>query len=374
MTAPDSPPASSDAPDLLGTLLHFCRALKSAQIPVSHRRVIDAFRSLRQVDWSHVEDFRYALRINFASTEAEEVAFDRVFDAFWLDRESEGHRMKMRSEFLRGDLDAGFHEGHEDAEGKPLDYSAEQVARALHLGDRWDEESPPIDAAIRELAKRLATRPSRRTRSSPRGPRIDMRRTLRDNARRGSDLAVLARSMRRVRKTRIVLLCDVSGSMDAFNPFLLKLMFGLQKELKNSRTVVFSTQSTEITSLLRRRSVAQTLREVSRAVRHWSGGTDIGAALAELNRGILREGASRSTVAIVISDGYDQGESARIAHEMRALRRRVRTVVWINPMYGSMSYQPTAKGMRAALPFVDHFLPAWDVASLRTLVRELTAI
>ena len=89
---------------------------------------------------------------------------------------------------------------------------------------------------------------------------------------------------------------------------------------------------------------------------------------------ISREGSPRSTVAIIISDGYDQGETERITREMRALRRRVRTVVWINPMYGSMSYQPTAKGMRAALPFVDHFLPAWDVESLRTLVREIATL
>lgn len=279
--------------------------------------------------------------------------------------------MKLRSEFLRGDLESGFRESHEEAEGNPLEYSSEQVARDLRLVDRWDEDTPPIEAAIRELAKRLATRPSRRTRAARRGPRIDLRRTLRDNARRGTDLALLARSTRRIRKNRIVMLCDVSGSMDSFNPFLLRLMFGLQKALKNSRTVVFSTQTTEITALLRNQSVARTLREIGDAVRHWSGGTDIGSALAELNRGILREGAPRSTIAILVSDGYDQGDTETVSREMRVLRRRVRKVVWINPMYGSMSYQPTAKGMRAALPFVDHFLPAWDVASLRTLVREL---
>ncbi len=368
---PDAPPAESD---LLGRVLGFCRALKAAGVPVSHRRVIDGTRALGQVDWSVRDDFRYALRANFASSPAEEVAFDRVFDAYWLERESEGHRMKMRTEFLRGDLDEGSREEHEDAEGRPLDYSAEKTAREPSLLDRWDEEAPPVDAAIRELARRLATRPSRRVRPAARGPRVDLRRTLREGARRGGDLAFLARAQRRVRKTRIVMLCDVSGSMDAFNPFLLRLMFGLQKELKNSRTVVFSTQSTEISALLRRRSVAQTLHEVGRAVRHWSGGTDIGQALGELNRGILREGSPRSTVAILISDGYDQGRTERIAEEMRALRRRVRTVVWINPMYGSMSYQPTAKGMRAALPYIDHFLPAWDAASLRILVRELAAV
>ena len=184
----------------------------------------------------------------------------------------------------------------------------------------------------------------------------------------------LAWVQRRVRKTRIVMLCDVSGSMDAFNPFLLQLMLGVQKELKNSRTIVFSTHVTEITSLLRRSSVAQTLREVGERVRDWSGGTNIGGALAALNRDVLREGSSRSTIVIVISDGYDNGETSVIEQEMRALRRRARTVVWINPMYGSQTFVPRAAGMRAALPYIDYLLPAFNVQSLKVLVRELTRV
>jgi uncharacterized protein with von Willebrand factor type A (vWA) domain len=151
-------------------------------------------------------------------------------------------------------------------------------------------------------------------------------------------------------------------------------MLGLQRELKNSRTVVFSTHVTEITSFLRRQPVEQTLREIGERVRHWSGGTNIGGALATLNRGILREGSARSTIAIIISDGYDTGDTAVIAREMRALRRRVRTVVWINPMFGSQTFKPRASGMRAALPYIDHFLPAYNVQSLRVLVRGLSRV
>jgi uncharacterized protein with von Willebrand factor type A (vWA) domain len=150
-------------------------------------------------------------------------------------------------------------------------------------------------------------------------------------------------------------------------------MFGLQQRLKSSRTVVFSTRATEISRVLRRRSVRETLAEVSRLARHWSGGTRIGDALAAVNRRILREGSASSTVAVVLSDGYDQGDPRVIAREMEALRRRVRTVVWINPLLGSEGYAPLAKGMRAALPHVDRFLPAHDARSLRSLCRELAA-
>ena len=151
----------------------------------------------------------------------------------------------------------------------------------------------------------------------------------------------------------------------------------LQETLHNqqgSRTLVFRTHVTEITAALRRRSVAETLREITQIVRHWSGGTDIGAALGCLNRGVIREGAASSTVAIIISDGYDNGSIERIAEEMKALQRQVSSVVWINPMYGASTFQVRAAGMRAALPFVDHFLPAFDARSLRVLVRALALI
>lgn len=360
---------------LFARTLEFCRVLKASRLPVTHGRVIDAFRSLEEVGFEAREDFRVALRANLTSSDREVATFDRAFDAFFSgEDEAQGHRMKLRQEFLRGDLDQGWDAAHDELRGEPLEWNGEERERDQRLEDRWDDESPPIEDAIRELAKRLATRPSRRYRGSTRGPRVDIRRSLRCGARYGMEVLELRRAARRVRKTRIVMLCDVSGSMDAFNPFLLRLMLGLQKALKNSRTVVFSTETTDISGLLRRRSVAQALREVGSAVRHWSGGTDIGRALGALNRRVLRGGSQRSTVAVVISDGYDQGDSETIAREMRALKRRVRSVVWVNPMYGSLSYQPTAQGMRAALPYVDHFLPAWDNDSLRILVRELGSV
>ena len=137
---------------------------------------------------------------------------------------------------------------------------------------------------------------------------------------------------------------------------------------------MFSAYLSGITTLLRRSSVRQTLEEIGTTVNHWSGGTDIGAALAELNRGVLREGSSRATVAIIISDGYDNGSSERIEQEMQAMRRRVRKIVWINPMFGATTFQVRAAGMKAALPYVDHFLPAFNAESLKVLVRELARL
>jgi uncharacterized protein with von Willebrand factor type A (vWA) domain len=372
----EAQPPAQPPEDLLERTLTFCRLLRQSKFSVTHARAMDVFRSLRHVDWSEEADFRTALRSNLASSRDQEIAFDRLFDSFWRAQqlEQEDRPFSLRPEPVQGELEQGWKESHRDLLAEPDQFSPEEVSRDLNLANRWDEETPPLEPIIKALAKRIASRPSRRRTPARNGSRIDMRRSMRLAARDGFDLMELLRSERRIRKTRIVLLCDVSGSMDAYNPFLLRLMLGLQKELKGSRTVVFSTQVTEITNLLRHKSVAETLREVSRSVRHWSGGTDIGHSLGVLNRQILREGKARSTVAIVVSDGYDQGDPDTIDVEMKALKRRVRSLVWINPMYGSVSYQPTARGMRIALPYVDHFLPAWDSESLRTLVRELATV
>lgn len=355
--------------------LKLCRLAKDARLSVTQGRMIDVFRSLRVIQWLNEDDFRLALRMNLASSREEEQIFDRIFNRYWHGTaENHGARVGVRPELIRGDFEQGFQEAHQDLRGRPDQFSADEILRDLNLVARWDADAPPIEQIVRELAKCLATRPSRRLQPASQGRRVDLRRSLRRNARHGMDMVELLRIQRRVRKTRIVMLCDVSGSMDAFNPFLLQLMLGLQRELKNSRTVVFSTHVTEITSFLRRQPVEQTLREIGERVRHWSGGTNIGGALATLNRGILREGSARSTIAIIISDGYDTGDTAVIAREMRALRRRVRTVVWINPMFGSQTFKPRASGMRAALPYIDHFLPAYNVQSLRVLVRGLSRV
>jgi hypothetical protein len=375
--APLSPGESSAAADLLlSHTLILCRLAKDARLNVTQGRVIDVCRSFQALQWQNADEFRLALRMNLASSREEELIFDQIFAAYWRrasGNDLEAARPMLRTELVRGEFEQGPQDAHPELLGKPDSASLDDVTRTIDLAARWDEEAPPIDQLIRELARRLATRPSRRVQSAAQGPRIDIRRSLRETLRRG-EVIPLTYTRRRVRKTRVVMLCDVSGSMDAFNPFLLQLMFGLQKALKNSRTVVFSTEATEITSFLRRRSIAQTLREISNRVRHWSGGTHISQALAMLNRDVLREGSARATVAIILSDGYDNGDCNAIRREMQALRRRVRTVVWINPMFGSQTFKVRASGMRAALPYVDHFLPAFNVQSLRTVVRELARV
>lgn len=356
------------------TLAFFGR-LREAGLPVPPARSVDALKAVAVVDSLDEDDYRLALRVNLVATREQEQLFEQVFAEYFHGApDTRRYRSGIRGETMQGNL--GHHEKplDQDVAADPGQFTPQDIGRSLDLAERWDPAAPPLDAVIRELARRLATRPSRRTKADRRGGRIDLRRSVRRNARHGLELVDLTRCARRTRRTRLVMLCDVSGSMDTFNPFLLRLMLGLQQLMKNSRTLVFSTHVTDITSALRTRSVAEMLNEVGLQVSHWSGGTDIGGALARLNRGLVREGSASSTVVIVISDGYDNGQADHVAREMAQLQRHVRKIVWINPMYGATTFQVRAAGMKAALPYVDHFLPAFDAKSLQVLVRGLAQI
>jgi uncharacterized protein with von Willebrand factor type A (vWA) domain len=365
----DVPPAFHER------VLAFCHLLRRMGFGVTPGRIIDAFRALDRVRIATRDEFRLALRMNLVSSHEEEALFDRVFETFWDGQsETEVVKRELHLEPRPDDQQEEIPDEPPDVLGSPKQWSRDDVTRDKTLVGHWIGESAEMRRLLRALIASLATRPSRRRRPAAYGRRIDLRRTLRRNVRYGMDLVELARTDRKIRKTRIVLVCDVSGSMDTYNPFLLQLMFGVQKGLKNSRSIVFSTRATEVTRMLRHQSVAEMLARIGAGARHWSGGTDIGGALAAVNRDVLREGPATSTVAIIVSDGYDQGDAAKVRREMQALRRRARTVVWINPLLGTEGYAPIAQGMHAALPYVDHFLPAHDVPSLRALCRKLANI
>ncbi len=368
-----APASAQRNADVLERMLDFCRFAKSNQLNVTQGRVIDCVRALAAIDWANEDDFRLALRTNIASSRAEEQAFDRLFRHYFYGEDNAPivAPRPLNSEKIRGRQGHAHSDIHDALVTDPQQFSAAASTRDIDLQQRWMHDAASLDKVIQSLARKLATRLSRRLCADRHGETVDLRRTIRRNERHGLDLVDLSYKARQIRKTRLVMLCDVSGSMDSFNPFLLQLMLGVQRALKNSRTFAFSTQVSEITAALRRRSVENTLRELGQAVKHWSGGTKVGAALAVINRAVLREGVARSTVLVIISDGYDNGDVKQIEREMKTAKRRVRKIVWINPMYGASTFQVRAAGMRAAIPYIDHFLPAFDADSLEVLVREL---
>jgi uncharacterized protein with von Willebrand factor type A (vWA) domain len=228
-----------------------------------------------------------------------------------------------------------------------------------------------VTRVARRIARALARRPSRRWRVSPRGSRVHLRRTVRQSLKTGGDVAELAFKERKLRKTKLVALCDVSGSMDVYSRFLLQFLFALQNAFARVETFVFSTRLSRVTEQLAGARWAEALRRLARDVHDWSGGTRVGESIARFNAEWARLVDAR-TVVVVLSDGWDTGDPAELAEAMRLLRRRAGRVVWLNPLLGSPTYQPLTRGMQAALPHVDVFAPAHNLESLERLVRHLT--
>src|SRR5205807_441294 len=221
-------------------------------------------------------------------------------------------------------------------------------------------------------ARLIATRLSRRTRAARRGSLVDLRRTMRRNLRYGGDVLDLVWRRRKIRKASLVLLCDVSGSMDIYSRFLVQFIYALQGALSHVESFLFSTSLTRVTDVLGRRDIREALRDASERVPDWSGGTKIGASLRQFNEtyGRLVDGR---TIVVICSDGWDTGDLEVLESAMRTLHARAGRVIWLNPLLGSPGYEPVTQGMSVALPFVYVLASAYNIRVLRALDLLMTS-
>src|SRR5262245_5308585 len=378
------------ARDLGRAMIRFGARLRAAGLPIALGQVTDGVRALDHLDLADREELRVALRAVFVGRPEDLPLFDRVFEQFWR-APSEGEQALPglidvppaeageSGASLKGDqkretlaLEAWGGEEDEGASSEPLGVPAVSDRESLTGQDFATFSAEQLEEVYRltiQIARRLARRLSRRRRPVARRGRVDLRRTLRANLSR-ADLVELRYRQRKRRKARLVLLCDVSGSMDLYSRFLLQFLFALQHVFSRVETFTFSTRLTRVTEHLRSRSYRQVLRRLT-DVRDWSGGTRIGESIAQFNRewGHL---ADRRTIVIVLSDGWDTGEPEALAAELLRIRRRAARLIWLNPLLGNPAYEPLTRGMAAALPLVNRFAPAHNLASLRDLARTLT--
>ncbi|HET6980309.1 MAG TPA: VWA domain-containing protein [Pyrinomonadaceae bacterium] len=231
-------------------------------------------------------------------------------------------------------------------------------------------ELEEISRIARRMARRLAKRPSRRWRPVTRGRRVNLRRSLRSSLKTGGELIDLRYQERRPKRTKLFVICDVSGSMDIYSRLLLQFIYGLQNSFAKVESFVFATSLSRITGELKGKTYQRALDRLSTNVRGWSGGTRIGASIASFNLQWLRR-IDKRTVVMILSDGWDTGAPEQLAASLSQLHQRAGRVIWLNPLLGSSSYQPLTRGMQAALPFVDVFAPVHDLHSFRALESHL---
>ena len=252
-------------------------------------------------------------------------------------------------------------------------YSPEAMLRRKPFDECSERDLAEMERLIARLALALATRRSRRLVPTRGRGRVDPRRSFRRAVATDGELLRLARRERAIEEPRLVVLCDTSGSMDRHVRFLLSFLLSLKKASRRTELFAFNTSLVRLTPWVSPAKIGATLERLAAGVPGWSGGTQIGRSLAEFVDRYLDEMVDARTVVVIVSDGLDRGDTAELASAMRAIRARARKVVWLNPLLGDARYEPTARGMAAALPYVDVFASAHNLESLERLVPRLSA-
>jgi hypothetical protein len=358
----------------------FGRVLREAGLEVGPGRLADALSGLDQVDLSRQDDVYWTLRQTLVSRREDLEAFDAAFRAWFLraptapafraDSAVQSLRVVRRAdESKRGEegADAG-------GEKATLGYSREELLRKRDFAELTRDEFTEVGRLIAEIVQSRPRRRSRRLRPHHRGRELDMRRLVRDSLGTGGDAVERAFRSRIHVPRKLVVLCDVSGSMEAYSRALLLFLHAVARSGRGVEAFAFGTRLTRLTPDLEGRDPESALRAAAARVADWSGGTRIGASLKAFNDEWGRRALTRGAVVVIASDGWEREDAAVVGHEMARLQRQAYAVVWVNPLKGHPDYQPLAGGMRAALPYIDRFLPGHNLASLEELADVLSGI
>jgi len=344
------------------------------------RTIADAVRALGAVDVTCQEDVYFALRQTLVSRPDELELFDRAFVSWFLRGPVAPLVREKERRTLAAQIEAtvGSEPGDDDAEvgGEPVELgaSAHEVLRAKDFAEMTAEEFERARRLLLAVARSRPRRTSRRLTPDPRGDRLDMRRLIRRSLRTGGDPVDQPWKARKDVPRKLVVLCDVSGSMDAYARALLLFLHALVGAGRGAEAFGFGIRLTRLTGDLATRDPEAALARATASDVDWGSGTRIGASLKEFNDVYGRRALSRGAVVVIVSDGWECEAPEAVGREMARLARAAYAVVWVNPLKGNPEYQPLAGGMRAALPFVDRFLSGHNLRSLEELAAVVSGI
>ena len=371
---------------LLNNLMLFAQVLRRLGLDVGSGNVLDLVRATEYAPVGKKQDFYQAARCLLVHRKQDLPLFDEAFQVFWRkpaagqsarDLRTMGEDRRFRKPRVGPpsgtDSDEAEGKGNEPA-GVQVDmtrtYSAREVLRDKDFADFTLAETLDARRMMAELSWDLGRRRTRRLIPGE-GQTLDLRKTLRRNLKYGGEPIELARRQPKSKLRPLVLICDVSGSMERYTRMLLHFIHIVSGRMDRVEAFLFATRLTRITRHLKYRGVDQTVNEVARVVPDWAGSTRIGQALKTFNFQWLRRVLGSGAVVLVISDGWDRGEPELLIREAARLQRSCHRLIWLNPLLGSPNYQPLTRGMQAVLPYADDFLPIHNLNSLEALASHL---
>ena len=380
---------------LLRNIVLFGRLLRVGSLDVTPTQLRDWVAALELVDLARKRDVKAAARAVLVSRRRDLPWFEKAFELFWqardpreleqlelglmIQRHTERTKRSAIQKLALNDGDGDRSEDRDRTAHTAL-YSAREALRRKDFAQLEGDELDEIKQLMASMHWELETRRTRRRRPSRHGHRLDLRRTLRRNLAHGGELIDLVGRDRKHRRRPLVLLCDISGSMEPYSRLLLHFIYAVSHPrstdpgISRVEAFAFGTRLTRLTRELAERDVDRAIQASAHRIEDWGGGTRTGEALREFNfvwgRRLLGQGAA----VLIISDGWDRGDIALLGKEMERLHRSCHRLIWLNPLLGSPDYQPLTRGIVAALPHVDDFLPVHNLASLEQLGDLLASV
>jgi uncharacterized protein with von Willebrand factor type A (vWA) domain len=356
----------------------FGRVLREAGLEVGPGRIQDALLGLDAVDLTRQDDVYWTLRTTIVSRREELEAFDSAFHAWFLGIGRKPELRPVAPPPQRGERRKGGVPGAgPEVDGGEIElgaWSHEEALRNKDFGAMSRDEFERTRRLISAIASQRPRRRSRRLRRDSHGRALDVRGLVRASLATGGEPVERAFRSRVSTPRKLVLILDVSGSMESYSRALLLYLHAARGSGKGVETFAFGTRLTRLTPELASRDPETAFQRASKRVADWSGGTRIGDSLKAYNDAWGRRALTRGAVVVILSDGCERGDPELIQNEMARLARQAYAVVWVNPLKGHPEYQPLAGGMRAALPYVDRFLPGQNLASLEELAGVLAGI
>jgi len=384
-----TPPATPHRGHLLPNLVRFTRVLRTLGLPVTPDDAVTLADAYQDIGLGSRRDAKAAAQAVLVGRKEHLPLFDQAFDLFFRSHDM-GDRMDLGRVLIRGQgarkkiqamVPAPTGSDSNDAGELEQPYielthtwSDRELLRRKDFAELTEDEAKEV---LRLLREQVFTPPPRRTRrrvAASDGELLDPRRTLRKSLRWGGEPLELAFRRRKVKRRPLVVLADVSGSMESYARMLLKFLYALSTSTDRLEAFVFGTRLTRVTKELEHRDIDRALKGATAAVADWGGGTRIGESLRRFNfewgRRVLGQGA----VVLVISDGWDRGDPEVLNREMARLARSCERLIWLNPLIATPGFEPLTRGLQAALPHVDDFLPVHNLQSLEQLAAVLRGL
>jgi hypothetical protein len=377
---------------LAENVMHFARLLRAAGMRLGPDRVVDCVRALELADCNRRDDWYWTMSAVFLSKEEQRPVFDQAFRIFWRDPKltekmmqallpkTYGRAGKPEQEQSQRLSDALYNRNKPEQAAEEqkveldarLTFSSREVLQRMDFDTMSAAELAEAKKMLRELRLPLPMIRTRRNQPSRTGKHIDLRASLRQSLRDGGDVIPLVREAPAWIHPPLVVLCDISGSMNPYARMFLHFLHAITNDRDRVSVFVFGTRLTNVTRQLRHRDVDVAMGRVAEAIKDWSGGTRIGASLREFNWRWGRRVLGQNACLLLVSDGLDREAGEGLADEMQRLHKSCKQLVWLNPLLRYEKFEARPAGVRAMLPHVDRFLPVHNLKSLVDLAHALS--